>query len=157
MIWVPWLVFFFYLLMQAGGVRGGDFFWQTTGGISVADLQGLIVYFSVVLIFLILAVVVGRRAACHTICWMAPFMILGRKIRNVVAWPSLRLTAAKENCIRCGSCTNSCQMSIEVEDLVQMNRLETQDCILCGSCVDVCPKGVIRYSFSSGTTSAAIL
>ena len=35
----------------------------------------------------------GRRAGCHTICWMAPFMIIGRKLRNLVAWPSLRLTA----------------------------------------------------------------
>jgi ferredoxin len=41
-------------------------------------------------------------------------------------------------------------MSIEVMDLVQAEKLETQDCILCGSCVDACPKGVIRYSFSSG-------
>ena len=52
-----------------------------------------ITYLTVVGIFFGLAVLAGRRAGCHTICWMAPFMIIGRKIRNLAAWPLLRLVA----------------------------------------------------------------
>jgi polyferredoxin len=150
-IWVPWLAFFVFLLLQAGGVRAVNFTWRTRGGISVSDLQSLIIYLVVVAIFVILSATIGRRAGCHSLCWMAPFMVIGRKIRNTFAWPSLRLRADKENCIQCGKCTKSCSMSIEVMELVQAEKLETQDCILCGSCVDACPKGVIRYSFSRGT------
>jgi hypothetical protein len=36
---------------------------------------------------------------CHTICWMAPFMIIGRWIRNRFAWPSLRLVANSASCV----------------------------------------------------------
>jgi len=48
----------------------------------IADLPSLIAYVAVVALFLVLSLTVGRRAGCHTICWMAPFMVIGRKIRN---------------------------------------------------------------------------
>ncbi len=44
--------------------------------ISVTDLNGLIAYVLVVIVFFLLALIIGRRSACHTICWMAPFMII---------------------------------------------------------------------------------
>jgi ferredoxin-type protein NapH len=150
-IWVPWFAFFIFLVLQAGGIRQVNLAWWTQRGISVTDVHSLLIYLIVVAIFVVLSATIGRRAGCHTLCWMAPFMVIGRKIRNLFAWPSLRLRAAKENCIQCGRCTRSCTMSIEVMDLVQEGKLETQDCILCGSCVDTCPRGVIRYSFSAGT------
>jgi ferredoxin-type protein NapH len=150
LIWVPWFAFFIFLLLQAGGIRQVDPLWRTQNGVSVSDVYSLIIYLFIVLIFVILSATIGRRAGCHSICWMAPFMVIGRKIRNILAWPSLRLRAEKENCIQCESCTNACPMSIEVMDLVQVDKLETQDCILCGSCVDVCPKEVIHFSFSAG-------
>jgi hypothetical protein len=52
-----------------------------------------------------LALVFGRRAGCHSICWMAPFIILGRKLRNLVGWPSLRLVASSDLCRDCQTCT----------------------------------------------------
>ena len=66
-----------------------------------------------------LAVLMGRRAGCHTICWMAPFMIIGRKIRNLVAWPSLRLVAQSASCKDCLKCTSNCPMSLDVHGMVQ--------------------------------------
>jgi len=150
LIWVPWFAFFVFLILQAGGIREVDLTWRTANGISVSDLQSLTVYLAIVLIFVVLSATIGRRAGCHSLCWMAPFMVIGRKIRNLLAWPSLRLRAMKEDCIECGRCAKACPMSIEVMDLVQRQGMETQDCILCGCCVDVCPKSVIRFSFSSG-------
>ena len=70
-----------------------DFFHLTESGVSVTAPMQYIIYLIVVGIFFGLAVLSGGAAGCHTICWMAPFMIIGRKLRNVVAWPSLRLTA----------------------------------------------------------------
>jgi polyferredoxin len=81
---------------------------------------------------------------------MAPFMILGRKLRNAVNWPALRLKADKEACISCKKCTRNCPMSLDVNGMVQKETMENSECVLCGSCVDVCPKDVIRYSFSAG-------
>jgi len=95
----------------------------------------------------VLALAVGKRAFCHTTCWMAPFMIIGRKIRNAVNWPSLQLVIDKEKCVNCKICNQKCPMSLAVESMVQQNSMENTECILCGSCVDNCPKQVIKYSF----------
>jgi ferredoxin-type protein NapH len=149
-IWLPWFLSFVFLLLQAGGIREVNPIWRTAKGVSVSDISSLIIYLLIVLLFVLLSATIGRRAGCHTICWMAPFMVIGRKIRNILTWPSLRLRVETQKCIQCGRCTKACPMSIEVMDLVQVDNLETQDCILCGSCVDVCPKDVIHFTFSSG-------
>ena len=149
-IWVPWITALALFVLQAGGVKNIDFLYQTRSGISVTDMPGLIAFLSVVFLFFILAVTIGKRAGCHTICWMAPFMIIGRSLRNIFTWPSLRLAAVNENCVSCGKCTKSCPMSIAAMEKVRENHMESRDCILCGSCVDTCPKKVIRYTFSSG-------
>ncbi len=147
-IWAPWIAGLVFLAIRAGGFSRVDFFYQTWHGISVGEPPGLIAYVAVVAVFLVLSLAVGRRAGCHTICWMAPFMIVGRKARNVLAWPSLGLAARKEACTRCGACTKSCPMSIDVQALVAAEDMESSDCILCGSCVDGCPRKVIRYNFA---------
>ncbi len=147
-IWLPWLSFFFFLIMRAGGIKKIDPLWRTTGGISVSDLPSFIIYLSIVLLFFLISVIAGRRAACHSICWMAPFMIAGRKLRNILHWPSLHLASGGEDCSGCGRCNTACPMSIDVRDALAQARLEDVDCILCASCVDSCPEGIITLNFS---------
>jgi len=78
---------------------------------------------------------------------MAPFMIIGRKIRNRFNWPSLQLQANSDNCKHCHTCSDNCPMSLPVEDLVDQNKIENTECILCGTCIDGCKYKVINYSF----------
>ncbi len=47
-------------------------------------------------------------------------MILGRKLRNVVNTPALRLTAETEKCTNCMKCTRNCPMSLDVNAMVQV-------------------------------------
>jgi ferredoxin-type protein NapH len=151
-IWIPWIGLIAVMAVQAGGYRAIDPFYQLDGGLTVfqMDPPWFIIYTIVVALFLGLAVVLGRRAGCHTVCWMAPFMILGRKVRNLVRWPALRLRADEEACIDCNRCTRECPMSLDVNGMVHALSMENDECILCGSCVDTCPETVIRYTFSSG-------
>jgi ferredoxin-type protein NapH len=149
-IWGPWVAALVFFALRAGGVTAVDPTFQTWHGISTSDMPSLIALASVLLVFFALALAVGRRAVCHTICWIAPFMIMGRAVRNVFSWPSLRLAASAEACTSCGSCVKKCPMSIGVTELVQKEKMENVDCILCGSCVDACPSGSIRFTFSSG-------
>jgi polyferredoxin len=81
---------------------------------------------------------------------MAPFMIIGRKLRNLLAWPALRLAARAEACKDCLTCTSNCPMSLDVHAMVQREHMEHNECILCGTCVDNCTKSAIRFSFSAG-------
>jgi NAD-dependent dihydropyrimidine dehydrogenase PreA subunit len=86
---------------------------------------------------------------------MSPFMILGRKTRNLVRLPALHLTAQTEECRNCRRCTYTCPMSLDVNAMVQSGRMENSECILCGSCVDVCATSVIRYAFDNHDTRRA--
>ena len=146
-IWAPWITIIALLFFQAGGVKAVDPLYQTYYGISVSNIYSAVIFIAIAGLIAGLALAAGKRASCHTICWMAPFMIIGRKIRNSVNWPSLQLVADKEKCVNCKVCNQKCPMSLAVESMVQQNSMENSECILCGSCVDSCPKQVIKYSF----------
>lgn len=154
LIWIPWFSFIVIGFIRAGKVQKINPLYMTENGISVAEPMQYMTYFTVLFIFLILAVVVGRHAFCHYGCWLAPFMISGRKIRNIFGWPSLQLRAKPENCIDCKTCTRNCPMSIDVWQRVATNDLEHGDCILCGQCADTCRQNVIRYSFGRRRTKS---
>jgi len=154
-MWVPWIGLIATAAISAGGYRQVNFFHLTENGISLARpyeeiVFAYVIYYAVVGLFVVLSVTAGRRAACHYICWMAPFMILGRKVHNLFRWPALRLKAEPDQCINCKKCTANCPMSLDVNGMVQRGAMEHSECALCGTCVDVCPKDVIRFSFSAG-------
>ena len=149
-IWIPWIAIIAAMAISAGGYSQIDFLHLTDSGISVDRPEGYIIYYTVVGIIVILSLTAGKRAFCHYGCWMAPFMIIGRKIRNTVRWPSLRLRADSERCVACKKCNKACPMSLDVQSMVAGPSMENAECILCGSCVDTCPNQVIEYTFSAG-------
>jgi polyferredoxin len=152
LIWVPWIGLIAVMAVRAGGFRTVAPFWRIEGGLTVLQMDAFwyVIYYVILALFLIPALILGRRASCHTICWMAPFMILGRKVRNLARWPALRLKADEDACIDCGRCTRDCPMSLEVNQMIHAETMENSGCILCGTCVDTCPKDAIHYSFSAG-------
>lgn len=149
-IWVVWLAIIAWVAAAAGGFRTVDFLHNTDSGISVDEPARYPMYYTIVGMSVLFSVVFGRRSFCHYLCWMAPFTILGRKIRNLFQWPALRLKTEQEKCIDCKRCTKTCPMSLNVNGMVQEGTMENSECILCGNCVDTCPQDVIRYSFSAG-------
>jgi polyferredoxin len=156
LIWVAWLGGIVWMLALAGGYHRVDLALDTQGGISVAGapdrpiIIAYVIYYFVLALMIVPGLILGRRAACHSLCWMAPFMILGRKLRNTLAWPSLRLQAQAAACRDCKICNTNCPMSLDVKAMVQKEAMENDECILCGTCVDGCPAKAIRYRFSAG-------
>jgi polyferredoxin len=155
-IWLPWIGLIVALVIGAGGLHRVDPLFQLEGGVTMAlplDDGGppwFMIYYIIIALFLGMAVIFGRRAGCHTICWMAPFMVIGRRLRNLARWPALRLVAQPANCSNCQTCTRNCPMSLDVNDMVQRAQMEDSECILCGNCVDGCSKAAIRFAFSAG-------
>jgi polyferredoxin len=148
LIWSPWVTTIVFLLIWSGGIRKFDPLYLTETGISVSEPANYIIYLAVVGAFLVISLIGGRRAGCHAVCWIAPFMVLGRKTRNLFGWRSLTLTAEPEKCVNCGICTSVCTMSLDVQKMVAERKMEHSECILCGQCIDSCPKNVISYSYS---------
>lgn len=149
-IWAPWIITILFMFKRSGGIHTIDFFYQTEMGVSLTRLVDTFIYGGIVLLIYILSMLVGRRATCHTICWMAPFMILGKKLGAKIKAPSLRLKREPSKCISCKKCTQVCPMSLEVEDLAKKLEVSDHNCILCGKCVDICPKNVLKVAIGKG-------
>jgi ferredoxin-type protein NapH len=150
-IWLPWISLIIVMFIQAGSIVAINPLYQTYFGISITGVESAIIFLVIAGLIAGIALAAGRRGACHTICWMAPFMIIGRKIRNAANWSALQLESNRNLCINCKACTRACSMSLDVNAMVQKQTMENAECILCGRCVDVCPKGAIKYTFSKET------
>jgi polyferredoxin len=146
-IWIPWLLSIIILVLLAGGYKNVEYFFHLEHGISVNNIYMFIPYYSVIVLFFVISVSFGKRANCHYICWMSPFMIVGRKMSNLLSLPALRLQADRTKCVGCHVCDKGCPMSLDVSTMVKADCMENAECILCGKCVDNCSKHAIRYYF----------
>jgi ferredoxin-type protein NapH len=153
-IWIPWVTLIIVMAVRVGGYSSINFFYRNENIISVDAPPQYITYYLVLVLFFSLAMLVGRRAGCHTICWMAPFMMTGRWVRNRGGWPSLRLQANAGACVDCLKCSTNCPMSLNVHTMVKREQMEHPECILCGTCVDNCSKGAIHFAFSRGSDAS---
>ena len=106
--------------------------------------MGLGIYLGIVALFFIPNLFLGRRAMCHCICWMAPFMVLGGKLGRALRIPQLHIKAEPDRCISCGKCERACPMSLPVEVLLRADTISDAECIQCAACADACPKDVLK-------------
>jgi ferredoxin-type protein NapH len=146
-IWVPWLAGIILAFIKAGGIKSVQPFYHFDYGVTVATWQNIFFVLAIVVLLVVLVVTTGRRGFCHYVCWISPFMIVGRKISNTARFPGLRLLANSDLCIDCKKCTQICPMSLDVNALVKRGSMEDSECNLCGECADSCPKDVLSYRF----------
>lgn len=147
-IWVLWITMVIITFFCGKHKVTIDPFYMTDHGISVAEIFNYIVYYGVVLLLAVPAIVHGRRAACHYICWMAPFMVIGSSIGRFLHIPQLHVEADKDKCVSCGKCNKACPMGLDVKEIVAAGKTsKSTECIQCGACVDECPKKALKYSW----------
>jgi ferredoxin-type protein NapH len=133
-----------YMAYRAGGFHAVE---PLFGVDRRSHLQDIFLLFGAVVIIVPLALLWGRRANCHYLCWVAPIMIIATRIKERVGWPSLHLVSNPAACKDCGSCDRHCPMSLPVAAMVKRGNLQNAECVLCGKCVDHCPTGAIRFAF----------
>jgi len=143
-IWFGILVTGFVL---AGGIKGIDPFHLTEKIISIDQPVKFFIYYIVLTTLFVLTITIGKRGACHSVCWMAPFMAAGYQVGRKLHVPQLRIQGDYELCIRCGQCNRKCPMSIDVREQVKSGGVIVSDCILCCECVDTCPKKALKPGF----------
>ena len=141
-IWVIWFSFIVYLWIRHQPLKV-DFFHMV--GI---DLPMVIMYFFVTTLIYVLSLLTGKRGMCHSLCWMAPFMMIGEKLADLLHIPRFRLKADSNACVSCGKCSRNCPMSLNVAEMVKLGNLNSTECISCLECVDGCPKKAIKCGIS---------
>jgi len=151
-IFTVWFLILISGFIFAGGIKGIDPFHLTENGISVDMPLKYITYYMVLGILFVLTLTVGKRGACHSICWMSPFISAGAWLGNKLNLPQLKILAKPEKCIHCAQCDKVCPMSISVMKDLEQGWIKTQDCIQCAQCVDVCPKSVLSLKISKQKT-----
>lgn len=155
-IWTIWLSTIIVFYIRSGGIKKVDPLMFTEGGISISNPKMFITYYFVVFLLFALPVFFGRRAVCHYVCWMAPFMNIGLLLRKVLHLPGLYLKTEKSKCINCKLCSKKCVMGLDVNKMVQSEKIDAGECCLCGECIDSCPKKAISLAFGiekSGTAA----
>lgn len=153
--WFKYLIFLAIIFIplisairSAGGLTTIDFFYHTDHGISIAKQGAYTTFLGQITFITVFAMLGGKRGFCHYFCPIAVIMIIGRKVRNLIRWPALHLSADAGRCTDCKKCSESCPMGLDVNIMVRQGRMENTECILCGSCVDVCQKQAIRYAWT---------
>ena len=148
-IWTVWIAAVIATYIMAKGDVKADFFYMTDHGISIADISNYIIYYGVLFILVLPSMIHGRRAACHYICWMAPFMQIGSAIGRLLHIPQPHIESDKEKCVSCGKCNTVCPMGLDVREMVSSGKnARCAECIQCGACVDACPKDVLRVQLT---------
>ncbi|MDE7367765.1 MAG: 4Fe-4S dicluster domain-containing protein [Lachnospiraceae bacterium] len=146
-IWIVWIATVILCFVFRKQEITIDFFYMTDHGISITEIYNYVIYYGVIFLVLIPAVLFGKRVFCHYFCWMAPFMIIGIKIRQVLHLPGLHVRLEEKECISCGKCNKSCPMGLNVVELGKGSHDLGTECIQCGSCVDHCPKKALSYGW----------
>ncbi|MBP5465417.1 MAG: 4Fe-4S binding protein [Treponema sp.] len=145
-IWLVWLSGVIICHVFVKGDYSIHPFFMTDHGISISNIYCYIIYYGIVLLFLIPALLHGKRATCHYLCWMAPFMVTGAQLGRLLHLPQLHMKAKKESCAGCGKCRTVCPMSLDVPALVKNGGNWSTECILCGECAAACKKDVLSYA-----------
>ena len=146
-IWVVWIGLIAVFFISAGGILGLDPLRLTDHGISVSGPMNYIIYYFVMGLVLVFNLIGGQRAFCRYLCWMAPFLVIGRKISNLLHLPGPRLTADPGKCTSCNQCETACTMGLRVQAMVAAGRMEHSECIQCLACVDTCPSGAVTFRY----------
>jgi ferredoxin-type protein NapH len=145
-IWIIWFGLIVVFMMLSGRINGVQPLYMTERIVSVDDPFKFIIYYMVIAIFLVVALVVGRRGACHSICWMAPFMTCGMCIGGACHIPAIHIAYDKTRCISCGLCAKSCPMSLDPVKSAALPKVPFE-CINCGVCITSCRKYALKYKY----------
>lgn len=148
-IWTIWIITIITIFLLGKTPITIDFFYMTDHGISISNIYSYIIYYAVILILTLPSIIFGKRATCHYICWMAPFMIIGSTIGRKLHLPQIHIESEKNKCISCKKCNKVCPMGINVESMIKQEKTYANtECIQCGACIDKCSHDVLKYKFS---------
>jgi ferredoxin-type protein NapH len=126
----------------------------TYGMSDITIKRKIILTIGAILIIVPLTAIFGKFASCKYICWQAPFMIIGTKIRDYLNLKGLRIKVESEKCTECKACTKICPMNLDVMKNAKSGKLNESECILCGNCVDNCKPKALRFSFNKQGTNS---
>jgi len=139
-IWIGVIIFGYI----SNGIHKVDL---TYGMSDITFERKVILTIGAIVLIVPLTAIFGKFASCKYICWQAPFMIIGTKIRDSLYLYGLRIISHSEACNECKVCTKICPMNLDAMENAKRGKLSNTECILCGNCIDHCKNRVLSFSF----------
>ncbi len=139
-----WSLLVLALLLEAGGLPRVDLHFGTQSG---GTLQKILMRTGHFVVIGVLGAVFGTWASCRYTCWIAPFLVLGTRIRDWVRLPGLRMAIKPESCFGCERCGEVCPMNVPMLSQAATS-IRSDDRILCGDCIDTCQAHADRFVLS---------
>ncbi|MDP4092936.1 MAG: 4Fe-4S binding protein [Bacillota bacterium] len=154
--YIKYFIFFAWMsVIVVGYILKG--FTQIDLSFGMADIsiqKRLLLTVGAIMFIVPLAIIFGKFASCKYVCWQAPILIIGKRIRDMLHLPGLRIKTNADKCKSCGVCSKSCPMDIDVAKKISCGEIVDDDCILCGSCIDSCKFGALKYCISTPRKAA---
>lgn len=149
-IYIKYVIFTLWIgLIIIGYISSGIYRVDLSYGMTDISFSRKIIFtIGAIIIIAPVTAVFGRFASCKYICWQAPFMIIGTKVRDYFHLRGLRLKAQKTGCTGCNLCTIKCPMNIDVMAHVKNGKMSDDECILCRKCIDNCKCKVIKFGIT---------
>ncbi len=147
LFWIPWILGLIVMFIMVKRPPVFNFFFEMPLVISIDEPWKFIIYYAVLVIVVLMAYLIGNRSFCRHLCWIAPFMISGKKLGHLLHIPNLHLKSEPEKCVHCKLCNRACPMNLDVHAMCQDGFILHDECILCGSCIDACSANCLHYSF----------
>lgn len=145
-IWTIWIIAVVVTFILGKNDVTINPFFMTDHGISVSSIYNYVIYYGIIGLLVMPPLIHGRRATCHYICWMEPFMVIGSTVGRWLHLPQLHIEVETDKCIGCGRCNKSCPMGLDVRQMVSEGVYsKCTECIQCGACIDECPKKILHY------------
>ena len=89
-----------------------------------------------ILLLILLLSTVNYRPFCKYLCPLGALYGLCNPISLY------HLEVDKEKCTKCGACSKSCGMGVDVP-----KRPNSPECIRCGHCTTICPENALKFRF----------
>ncbi len=138
-IWAVWFSFVVFLWIHNRPLKGNFLYFVDF------NVRYIIIYAIVMSVIYLFTLLTGRRGMCHSLCWMAPFMVIGEMLADLLHIPRFRLKAKPDDCVSCGKCNRNCPMGLNIAEMVKSGSADSTECINCLQCVDECPKKAISF------------
>jgi len=147
-LWIVFLITAFFV----NGIKTINPLYLTDNGISVNMPNRYVIYYGILLLFILVNILIGKRGSCHSFCWMSPFLVGGAKLGKILRIPQLQVKFNSSTCVECGLCSKKCPMSIDISSCSELGYIDSQDCILCGECINFCKKNIFSYILVDNST-----